>query len=55
MIQVERLSRSYDSLRAVAEVSFAIGHGEVVGLLGHNGAGITRRACTGCPRPSARA
>jgi ABC-2 type transport system ATP-binding protein len=55
MIQVERLSRSYDSLRAVAEVSFAIGHGEVVGLLGHNGAGKTTimKMLTGFLEPSA--
>ena len=55
MIQVERLSRSYDRLRAVAEVSFAIGHGEVVGLLGHNGAGKTTimKMLTGFLEPSA--
>jgi len=55
MIQVERLSRSYDSFRAVAEVSFAIGHGEVLGLLGHNGAGKTTimKMLTGFLEPSA--
>ena len=41
MIEVQGLSRSYGELRAVDEVSFAIGRGEVVGLLGHNGAGKT--------------
>ena len=41
MIEVQGLSRSYGELRAVDEVSFEIGRGEVVGLLGHNGAGKT--------------
>jgi ABC-2 type transport system ATP-binding protein len=41
MIQVEHLTRSYGPLKAVDDVSFAIGDGEIVGLLGHNGAGKT--------------
>lgn len=41
MIEVQELSRSYGDLRAVDEVSFEIGRGEIVGLLGHNGAGKT--------------
>jgi len=55
MIQVERLSRSYDTFRAVSEVSFTIGRGEVVGLLGHNGAGKTTimKMLTGFMEPSA--
>ncbi len=39
MIEVEQLSRCYGDFQAVREVSFRIGSGEVVGLLGHNGAG----------------
>ena len=41
MIQVEHLTRSYGPLRAVDNLSFSIGAGEIVGLLGHNGAGKT--------------
>jgi ABC-2 type transport system ATP-binding protein len=41
MIQVEHLTRRYGDLVAVDDVSFHIGHGEIVGLLGHNGAGKT--------------
>lgn len=39
MIEVERLSKRYGSVRAVEGVSFSIGRGEIVGLLGPNGAG----------------
>jgi len=39
MISVERISRMYGDFIAVDEVSFTIGRGEIVGLLGHNGAG----------------
>jgi ABC-2 type transport system ATP-binding protein len=41
MIQVERLSKRFGSVEAVAGVSFQVGKGEIVGLLGPNGAGKT--------------
>lgn len=41
MVEVSNLGRCYGSFKAVDNVSFAIGKGEIVGLLGHNGAGKT--------------
>lgn len=41
MIHVDHLTRIYGPHTAVDDVSFAIGAGEIVGLLGHNGAGKT--------------
>jgi ABC-2 type transport system ATP-binding protein len=41
MINVENLSRAYGDFLAVNQVDFTIGKGEIVGLLGHNGAGKT--------------
>ncbi len=55
MIEVRRLTRSYGDLKAVDDVSFDTGHSEVVGLLGHNGAGKTAvmKMLTGYLEPDA--
>ncbi|HEX5125947.1 MAG TPA: ABC transporter ATP-binding protein [Rhodocyclaceae bacterium] len=54
-IQVQNLTRRYGDLIAVDDVSFSIGRGEVVGLLGHNGAGKTTvmKMLTGFLEPTA--
>ncbi|MGH8802791.1 MAG: ABC transporter ATP-binding protein [Casimicrobiaceae bacterium] len=41
MLEVSHLTRHYGEVVAVDDVSFRIDHNEVVGLLGHNGAGKT--------------
>lgn len=41
MIEVQSLTRCYGKTIAVDDVSFHIGNNEIVGLLGHNGAGKT--------------
>jgi len=41
MLEVTQLTRNYGALKAIEDVSFKIGKGEIVGLLGHNGAGKT--------------
>ena len=41
MISISHLTRRYGPLAAVDDFSVEIGRGEIVGLLGHNGAGKT--------------
>ena len=41
MIRIENVTRRYGNLTAVSDVSLTIERGEIVGLLGHNGAGKT--------------
>lgn len=55
MIEVQNLLRRYGEFTAVDDVSFRIGRGEVVGLLGHNGAGKTTimKMITGFLEPTA--
>ena len=54
MIEISNLSRYYGDFKAVDDVSFRISRGEVVGLLGHNGAGKTTimKMMTGFLEPS---
>lgn len=55
MITVENVSRKYGDFSAVDDISFSISTGEIVGLLGHNGAGKTTimKMLTGYLEPSA--
>lgn len=55
MIKAEQLTRRYGDFLAVDRVDFSIGQGEIVGLLGHNGAGKTTimKMLTGYLEPSA--
>lgn len=55
MIKAEDLTRRYGELVAVDNASFQIEHGEIVGLLGHNGAGKTTimKMITGFIEPTA--
>jgi ABC-2 type transport system ATP-binding protein len=41
MLKVDRLSKSFGTIRAVDSVSFEVRAGEIYGLLGPNGAGKT--------------
>jgi ABC-2 type transport system ATP-binding protein len=53
-IEVDGLSRTFNGLRAVDNISFTVEAGEVFGFLGHNGAGKTTtiRMLSGQLRPS---
>jgi len=55
VIEVNNLSRRYGDVVAVEDVSFQIGRGEIVGLLGHNGAGKSTimKMLTGYLEPTA--
>lgn len=54
MIEAKALTRFYGKVAAVEDVTFSIGNNEIVGLLGHNGAGKTTimRMLTGYLEPS---
>jgi ABC-2 type transport system ATP-binding protein len=55
MITIGELSRAYGDFKAVNNVSFKVEKGEIVGLLGHNGAGKTTimKMLSGYLEPSA--
>lgn len=54
-IEVENLSRTFNNLKAVDDISFTVDTGEIFGFLGHNGAGKTTtiRMLSGQLLPSA--
>jgi ABC-2 type transport system ATP-binding protein len=54
MIKVEHLAKSFGAKRAVDDVTFEVGRGEVLGFLGPNGAGksTTMRMITGYLTPT---
>lgn len=54
MITVTELAKSYGPIYAVRGIDFTVERGEIVGLLGHNGAGKTTvmKMITGCLEPS---
>jgi len=54
MIKVENLTKTFGAKRAVDELSFSVGRGEVLGFLGPNGAGksTTMRMITGFIPPT---
>ncbi|HWN81126.1 MAG TPA: ABC transporter ATP-binding protein [Candidatus Udaeobacter sp.] len=55
MIEVQRLTKTYGSVRAIDEVSFTVERGQVLGFLGPNGAGktTTMRILSGFLPPTA--
>ncbi len=57
MLALSEVSAGYGSVRAVSDVSIAVGEGEAVGLLGANGAGksTTLRAISGLVRKTSGA
>ena len=54
-VQVEKLEKSFGSIRAVKGIDFSVAQGEVLGFLGPNGAGksTTMKMITGFLEPSA--
>lgn len=54
MLKVENLSVSYGAIKAVRNISFQVGKGEIVSIIGNNGAGksSTLKALTGIVTPA---
>jgi len=55
LLEVERVTKSFGGVRAVSEVSFSVGEGELIGVMGPNGSGKTTlfNLITGTLRPDA--
>src|SRR5512135_1476048 len=55
MIRADHLTKCFGSFTAIADVSFEVGRGEIVGFLGPNGAGksTTMRILSGVFPPTA--
>jgi len=55
LLEVERITKSFGGVRAVSEVSFKVGEGELIGVMGPNGSGKTTlfNLITGALRPDA--
>jgi len=55
LLEVERVTKSFGGVRAVSEVSFNVGEGELIGVMGPNGSGKTTlfNLITGALRPDA--
>jgi ABC-2 type transport system ATP-binding protein len=53
-IEIRRLCKSFGDVKAVDDVTFAVGYGDVFGFMGHNGAGKTTtiRMLLGLVRPT---
>ena len=53
-IEVKDLTRIYGEQKAIDQISFSVGRGEIVGFLGPNGAGksTTMKILTGCLKPT---
>ncbi len=54
MLEIQNLTKKYNKIRAVDNVSFKVGPGEILGYLGPNGAGksTTIKVITGIIKQS---